>query len=315
MNRLQTMMFGLLAACGDPVAQEPIDTAPTTPCGVSVRTWPFDEGATAVSQAGPYEVVLSADDGTATLTASVAGVSYRRAGAVLGFIPDAPLNGGETLTLTATTCDGSATRSGTVDDFGAQLDRASEGLAFDIDLATASFARPAGFGTLAGLLPDLGTVLRVGVVSAPDSAPSTWRFALTTSDGTQDPCGRTLDVAGGTQTRGWLSLRAQRVAMPFADLVFDLQALSVDVALSPDGQRIEAGRFSTLVAVEGLATLWAGGDVEAACEFFGNLNLPCIPCAADPASSCLAFDATGLLGEPAPMPDAIVDADPAVCGP
>ena len=315
MPKIQPLLFAVFAACAGPDAQEPVDTSPATPCGVSVLSWPFDDGASDVAQAGPYEVVLSADDGTATLTANVPGVSYRRAGAVLGFVPDAPIADGQPLTLTATTCDGASSRSATVGTLGTQLDVEAQGLAFDIDLASVSFARPAGFGTLAGLLPDLGTTLRVGVPSTAPDAADTWRFALTTPEGDQDPCGRTLDVEGGSQTRGWLSLRAERVSMPFADLTFDLQALSVDVALSADGTAIEAGRFSTLVAVEGLAALWAGGDLDAACSFFGNLNLPCIPCAADPATSCLAFDATQLSGTSAPLPASITAVDPAVCGP
>ncbi|MFM2154063.1 MAG: hypothetical protein RL199_2498, partial [Pseudomonadota bacterium] len=198
MNRIQPLLFSLLLGCDAPVEEEPVDTAPSTPCGVSVLSWPFEDGATGVAQAGPYEVVLSADDGSATLSANVPGVSYRRAGAVLGFFPDTPIRQGDTLTLTATTCDGAAARSATVDAVGTQLDVVAEGLAFDIDLATVAFARPAGFGTLAGLLPDLGTTLRVGVASAPEGSIATWRFALTTPEGAQDPCGRTLDVEGGT---------------------------------------------------------------------------------------------------------------------
>lgn len=253
---------------------------------------------------GPVELRLSYDDPEATFTS---GDTYTRDGFILGFWPETPLDASSEVSLGLSTCNGDETLPFTTSSAGAPLNGGVDvtTTSFVVDLAAATFLRPAAFSGLLSLVPDVSTRLFVGLVDA-----DTARIGIADDTGAQDLCSRTLDV-GAHLDRGYLVGPTAPASLTIGEVTFDVRAVRFTVGLTPDASAIADGAVSVFVGVQGLADLWAEGDVTQACSFFGDLSLACVPCPDVAADSCLVIDAVGLSGAAAPgSPVAVTEACP-----
>lgn len=255
-----------------------------------------DDGATGVPGNAPVSVTLSGPDDSATISGSVAGTTARSAdGLTLTWTPDVPIDPLTAVSLDVETCAGSSTVHYTTADLGGPLDAGVDltGTGFLVDLAAGRIVQPATGDALFSMLASVGTELLLGVTAASQTTLD-YRLAVA-ADHTQDLCSRTLDLSGGTLDRGWFGFGPAAATFYVYDNTVQLEDLAFGGAVRADGSGIDAAWVRGWVGVEPLAATYAGGDIDQACTFFGDLGAPCVPCP-ESDGQCLAIEVTDLSG-------------------
>ena len=286
-------MIPLLLACATPDA--PVDSTPTPTCDLTF-TASVGDGATGVPGNRSVRLTLSEPDATATVDGSVPGAVTRTSATTLVWTPSPPVAPLTDVTLAVSTCAGESTIGYRTSELGvapaAGVDLAASG--FRVDLASGTILRPTTGAALLGVLAAQGTELLVGLVPGADGAMG-YRLAVAT-EGAQDPCSRTLDLAGGALDGGWFAFGPGGVDFYVYETRVVLQELAFGGAVRADGTALEAAWLRGWVGVEALAVAYADGDVQQACTFFGSLGAPCEPCP-DGEGECLAIEVEDLVAE------------------
>ena len=295
-------MIPLLLACATP--ETTTDSTPTPACDVTL-TASVGDGATGIPGNRPVRFTLSEPDATATVSASVPGEVTQTSATTLTWTPAPPVAPLTDVTLTVSTCAGDSTLGYRTSELGAAPDAGVDLTAtgFRVDLASGTILRPTTGSALLGVLAAQGTELLVGLVPGAGGTLTT-RLAVAT-DGLQDPCSRTLDLADGTLSGGWFGFGPAAVDFYVYDTRVVLQELAFGGAVRTDGTALEAAWLRGWVGVEALAVAYAEGDVQQACAFFGSLGAPCEPCP-DGAGECLAIEVEDLVAEATGVPVAAV---------
>jgi hypothetical protein len=294
------IVLTLLFACSK------TDTDTEATCAVTFTT-SIADGATDVPGNASVVVALS-ESAEVTLTGSIPGTTTATAdGRTLTWSPNAPADANSALSLTIDSCNGTSTIGWQTSDLGAtptDVDLTRTG--FRVDLASGTIVQPISGPALFEFLSGQGTEVLVGLLS--NTSPG-YRLAVA-KDGVQDLCSRTLDVTGGTLDRGWFSFGPADATFYVYDNLVELHDLSFGGGLSADGTRVGAAWVKAWVGVEPLAATYADGDIDAACEYFGSLQVPCVPCPSGDGQ-CLAIDVRDLSGTATGTPiDAITEACP-----
>jgi hypothetical protein len=308
-------MLPLLALLSCDVASvDDTGAADTDTCDLVVST-SIPDGADEVPGNQPVVATLSVPDPSATLTGSLPGVTTTSAdGLALTWTPAPPIDPLTDVTLSLSTCAGASELSYRTADLGGPLDAGIDLAAtgYRFDLATGTILKPATGAALLSLLSDTGTELLLGLAPAPGTGETLalgYRVAVV-ADGAQDPCSRTLDLAGGTLDRGWFAFGPSVATFEVYDTPVVLQDLAFGGAIAADGSRADAAWLRGWIEVEALAVAYAEGDVTAACEFFGSAGAACEPCP-DGEGQCLALEIAGLSGTATGTPvEAVTEACP-----
>lgn len=288
------MLFAILLACDDPFIED-TGTVVAPGCGLTVSS-SIAPGATDVPGNAPLVFTLSAPDPAAVVETALGGrLATSADGLRLTWTPTRPLDPRFQASVALRTCAGVSTITWTTAAYGGPLEADVDlgGTGFTIDLARGHIVRPATAQALLGYFRDSDTTLLIGM---DELAPGqlTYRFA-TTLDGTQNLCSRTLDVRGGTLDRGWFAYGPADASFYVFDSAVELHDLSFGGALLPDGSGVRAAWLEGWVGIEALATAYAGGDIDQACAFFGDLGAPCEPCP-DGLGRCLSLRVEDLQG-------------------
>ena len=279
------ILLTLLLACSKS------DTESDQECTLTLTT-SIADGATDVPGNASMVVTLS-EPAEVTVTGSIAGTTTTSAdGLTLTWTPNAPADANSAVSVSIDSCNGTSTIGWQTSDLGATptaVDLTRTG--FRVDLASGTIVQPISGPALFEFLSGQGTEVLVGLLS--NASPS-YRLAVAT-DGVQDLCSRTLDVSGGTLDRGWFSFGPADTTFYVYDNLIELHDLSFGGGLSADGTRVGAAWVKAWVGVEPLAATYAEGDIDAACEYFGTLQVPCVPCPSGDGQ-CLAIDVRDLSG-------------------
>lgn len=287
------LLLALLACTNETPKDTDTPVGPT--CELTVST-SIADGATNVPGNTRLRVSLSERDPTATVSASVEGTtSASEDGQTLIWTPSRPMDPQTDITVSIATCAGTSSLAFRTADMGGALDEDVnlDATGFRVDLASGTILQPTTGSALLGVLSSQGTEVLLGVL--PDEGGGlTYRLAVTT-DGVQDPCSRTLDLAGDPLDRGWFGFGPGLADFQVYDTQVVLEDLAFGGALLADGSGIEAAWLSGYVGVAALAVAYADGDVDQACTFFGGLGAPCEPCPSGDGE-CLAIEVEGLSG-------------------
>lgn len=293
------LLFSLLA-CANEKGVDTVDPA-LPPCDLTLST-SIADGATNVPGNTRLRVSLSERDATATVSADVEGATTTSEdGKTLTWTPSRPIDPMTDVSVTVDTCAGSSSLGFRTADMGGALDETVDLAAtgFRVDLASGTILKPTTGSALLGFLSSQGTEVLLGML--PDAAGRlTYRVAVTT-DGVQDACSRTMDLAGDTLDRGWFGFGPAAAEFQVYDTQVILEDLAFGGALLPDGSGIEAAWLNGYVGVAALAVAYADGDIDQACTFFGGLGAPCEPCPSG-QGECLAIEIEGLSGVATSVP-------------
>ena len=284
----------VLTACSTDTGADTAESADTTPCGISA-TPSIPDGASGVFGGAPLRVTLSAPDPGATITASFPGSLSWSDDVTMLYTPTPPLDPLASVTATITTCAGSSDIGWTTADVGGPLDAGVDLAAtgYRVDLASGTVRVPSTGPALVSFLSGQGTELLLGATPT-GAGDLDFRLAVTV-DGVQDPCSRTLDLPGGTLDRGYFAFMAPSASFEVLDTLVELEDLSFSGAFTRDGSALVGGALHGWIGVHALAVAYAEGDDARACDFFGSLGAPCVPCPSG-AGQCLELEVDDLSG-------------------
>jgi len=259
----------------------------------------------------PIQVQLSAPDPSmsirllTTAGESVDGMLSASPDATLvSFTPSAPLTPGLEYRATASFCDGSESLSWgfTVGPAGTPLDCALPGTAFHIDLTTARWTTPPGFG---GVIPLLSAAeLLVGVHS--DDAGRVDAIAAPGTPTTQDTCAQTSPLPTAVRSGPDLSLPTTHTTLTLGGHPITLSDWRLDSTVLPDCSGLAGGRtqgsldvreLAAAVSVDGIPS-----DPGALCSFLATYGTECSGCDSDGQPYCFPFDVAGIGGTALPAP-------------
>lgn len=172
----------------------------------------------------------------------------------------------------------------------------------ELDLDGAAYTLDVSGLGVAGADPGLATLIKlfftrtvlIGLHDVTDDALTLRMGFAAQGDGpvTQDPCTQTLQLPPASRDGLTFDLGPQTVTFEGAEIDYDIQDLTVDGAISADGERLQSlvlGGRVDLRQVEALGF----GTAESLCGSMSDLGKPCGDCD-DDAPYCAELQIEGL---------------------
>lgn len=253
----------------------------------------------------PVRVRLSEPDPSASIRLlTTAGVSIDGRlsvlddGTVVQFEPNQPLEPETEYRATAIYCDGTESESWafTVGSAGAPLACDPGGSAYVLELASARWNTPVGFGGVVPLI--VSDSLLIGIFNASDG-----RIEARVAPGTptsQDRCQPTTTLPSAELTGPDISLGSTTTMVTYNGSTVTLQDWRVDATILPDCSGIAGGRTRLHLDAREVADVVRLGASETSadtlCTFLTTYESGCTGCDSDGQPYCFAVDVEGITG-------------------